>query len=136
MAIPPEIRQQILQVRRDNPHLTAYMSDEQIAALLLQAELTLQVPSDLPGTEGMSAHECGVYAEQLMVSGRWQEAERFFLAQSKKSERETNLDQQAIACTSLGHLCCYRGEMAQSMTLYRRALALAERISNRNLIGS
>jgi len=39
MTISPEIRQQIPKVRGDNPHLTAQMTDEEIAVLLQQAAI-------------------------------------------------------------------------------------------------
>ncbi len=42
MKIPPKIRQQILEVRRNNPQLTANMSDEDIVLLFMQADLTLE----------------------------------------------------------------------------------------------
>ncbi len=48
MAIPPEIRQQILQMRRDDPHLTAHMSDEEIVVLLQQTELTFRIADQNP----------------------------------------------------------------------------------------
>ncbi len=92
--------------------------------------------SDLPDTENLSAQECGIHGEALLVAGRWRDAERFFLAQLEKGKREFNLDQQAKANGSLAHLCRYKGDGAQALTLYRRALFQAEQVNNRRLIGT
>lgn len=151
MKIPPEIQQQILEVRRNNPQLTANMSDEDIVLLLMQADLTLehgkpmtfivqrsgeaQESAGAPDLFTLSVHECGAYGEQLLAAGRWFEAERYFLAQLEKGKEEASLDQQAIAYSLLGTLYCFRGNMDQAMMLYNHALSLAEQVHNLHLVG-
>ena len=118
MEISSEMRQQIQEFRSCNPKLASGMSDEDIVLLLQQAELTLkhgkpmkflvqhpdktkEALDNLDPTK-MSAHECGVYGEKLLVAGQWFEAERYFLAQLEKGKQEDNVNQQALAYRSLG----------------------------------
>jgi len=133
MTIPPEIQPLISQVRRQYPQL-AHLPDESIAELILQTLLE-QHPRGKTDIGSMSAYECGVYGEHLLSTGRWQEAESFFLAQLEKGERENNLDQQMQAYIHLGRLCRDRGDLPHAMTLYQQALTLAEQLGDRRLRG-
>lgn len=137
--------QQILNVRQNNPTLTADMSDEDMAILLQQAELALeqgkpmkfvvqrpgktQIPAGGgPDPSTMSVEECGSYGEKLLVEGRWPDSERYFLAQLEKGKKNVNLEQQAKAYSSLGNVYCFQGNLDQGMVLYSSALLLAEKI--------
>jgi tetratricopeptide (TPR) repeat protein len=149
---PIDLSQQILQVRRDNPQLTANMSDDDITVLLQQADLALEHGKPMrfvvprpgkaqgsvarPDPSTMSAQECGAHGEQLLVEGRWSEAERYFLAQLDKGREIGDLDQQARAHMSLGLVYSYQGDLSQAMMLYRHALSTAERAHNQHLIAS
>ena len=148
---PSDLNQQILKVRQDNPELTADMSDEDIALLLQQADLTVELGKsmtfhvqrpdktketlDQPDPAVMSAHECGVYGEKLLLAGQWFEAERFFLSQLEKAKQEYNPSQQALAYTSLGNIYGFRGNGDQALLLYHHALSLAEQIDDLRLCG-
>ena len=88
MEIPPELRAAIAEARRQGPEV-AQLADEQVAQLIVEAAARQQrAPQGEVDIEGMSAHECGVYGEQLLSTGRWQEGERYFFAQLEKGERE------------------------------------------------
>ena len=84
MDIPTELKPLIAQVRQQHPHLKD-APDEVVGKLLVQApEAWLR--SDMPENPGevdvekFSAEECIAYGERLLNVGRWQAAERFFLA--------------------------------------------------------
>ena len=63
MEISPEIQNQIIKVRQDNPHLTAHMSDEEIVTLLHQADQTIaQTPE---GGFATFVRSQGAYGENL-----------------------------------------------------------------------
>ena len=152
MEISPEVRQQIQEYRRVNPKLASGMSDEDILLLLQQADLTLehgkpmtfvvQRPDKTKETldeldpSKLSAHECGLYGQKLLVAGRWFEAERYFFSQLEKGKAEDDLSQQARAYSSLGSIYGFRGNGDQALSLYCHALSLAEHISDLRLCGN
>lgn len=132
VKFPPEAQAKIRQFRADNSEISPNMSDAEIAAHLIQSELTRLIDN----LDNMSASECGAHGEELLTSGLMQEAERFFRAQFEKSTHEAELNQQVSALVSLGHISFERGDIPQAMTLYRKGLVLAEQINNERLIGS
>lgn len=132
VEFPPEAQAKIRQFRADNSEISANMSDAEIAAHLVQSELTRLIDN----LDNMSASECGAHGEELLTSGLTQEAERFFRAQFEKSTHEAELDQQASALASLGHISFKRGDIPQAMTLYRKGLVLAKQINDERLVGS
>lgn len=132
MKFPPQVQEKIRRFRTDNSKISANMSDAEITAHLIQSELTHLIDN----LDNMSASECGVHGEELLISGLTQEAERFFKAQLKKSTHEAEPYQQALASSSLGRISLKRGDIPQAMTLYRKGLVLAKQINNERLIGS
>jgi len=129
MTIPPEIRPLIFLVRRFDPRLDS-IPDEQLAGFILDAMGEGFPVISQAQMEGMSAYESGVYAEALFVSGRWQETESYFNAQLEKGESESDLEQHADAFSSLGRLCCKRGDMAQARLDFQKAKAYFEAVGN------
>jgi tetratricopeptide (TPR) repeat protein len=130
VEVPPEAQAKIRQFRTDNPEIAVSMSDAEIAAHLIQTELTRL----LDNLDNMSASECGALGEELMISGLTQEAERFFRAQLEKGTRQAQLNQQALALVSLGRMSFERGDIPQAMTLYGNGLVLAQQINDEQLI--
>jgi tetratricopeptide (TPR) repeat protein len=146
MKISPEMRQRIREFRSYNPQLASGMSDEDIVLLLQQADLTFEhgqimkfLVQDPDNTKealdkfdpsNLSAHECGVYGEELLYAGKWFEAERYFLSQLEKGKLEDDLNQQALAYISLGSIYDYRGAGEQALMLFHHALSFAERMHN------
>jgi tetratricopeptide (TPR) repeat protein len=131
VEFPPEAQAQIRQFRADNSEISANMSDAEIAAHLIQSELTRFIDN----LDNMSASECGALGEELLTSGLTREAEQFFRAQFEKSTHKAELDQQALALVSLGRISFKLGDIPQAMTLYRKGLVLAQQINNEQLVG-
>jgi len=136
MAIPPELQQIIAQAKQRMPQL-AHLPDEVVAQLILQAMQEQQAgpPAGSQDLASMSAEELTRAGEQLRNVGRWQEAERYFLQAMENAENANNLQMQTTAATGLASLCLQRGDFPQAMALYQQALALAERFSDRRLMG-
>jgi tetratricopeptide (TPR) repeat protein len=139
MAIPAEIKAQIDMLRQAHRQLRN-LSDEQLIEMIQKQAMLLQkVQGAALGAadmEKMSAQECGAIGQQLLQLGRWQEAERWFLAALEKAERVDDLWWvQGMAVGALGELCARRGEFLQAMALLQQALGLAERHGDRSLQG-
>ena len=73
--------------------------------------------------------------EQLLSTGRWQEAEQVFRQALESALQIGDVRCQTIALANLGSLFMLSGEMAKASTLHRQALALAERSGDRLLVG-
>ena len=120
----------IAQLRAKHTEL-AGVSDEQILTMLEQARSQPPAQGSVQDLDKMGANECGVLGEQLLQTGRWDEAERCFLAALEKSEQAGDLSEQADAAMHLGRLCGRRGDSQQAMTLFQQSLGLAERLGDR-----
>ena len=108
-TVPPDVQEMITYAREKFPELSG-VPDEQVAQLILDAlEEEQNIPPSEVDTATMSAHECGVYGEQLLNNGNWQEAERFFGEQLEKGKQENDLNQQMKASIELGRLSRDRG---------------------------
>jgi len=92
MPIPPELHSLIAQARQKMPQL-ADPSDEQVAQMLMQAMQEQQSTTEVETAEitDVIADECNTYGEQLLNTGQWQEAERYFFAAIEKAEQENDL---------------------------------------------
>ena len=139
MAIPAELKPLIAQVRQQHPELKD-APDEVVAQLIMRSLATHEggaLSQNLlePDIERMSAEECGSYSEHLLATNRWREAERFLRAQVQKAERSNDLLQRCKATGILGLVCMECGDFRQAHTLFQQALALAERLRDRRLIG-
>jgi len=135
-TIPPELERIIAQVRQQNPQLAA-MPDEVVAQMILQAmqEQQARPPAGEQDLEKMSARDILYSGQELMKVGRWDEAEQVLLKGAQKAEKENNAEMQCSALNLLARLCLQRGDFPQAMALYQQALALAERIGDRRLMG-
>lgn len=131
MDIPPEIRQKILQVRQDNPALTANMSDQDVVALLQQADEATandrptafvvwppphsqqtKVAASDQDVEARSMDELIVIGQQLSRAGQWQAAQRALLALSRRAIQANH---------NMGNLYRQQGKTAQAREEYRQA---------------
>ena len=149
MEISSEIRQQILQVRRDNPTLTANMSDEDVLELLRQADqaianerptaFVVQPSQGAPqaetatGTRDLdrrSMDELVVVGQQLAFAGQWQEAEQAFQALLNKAGQAKNVLYESMALLFQGRLCSDRGDQQRALPLFRQALGLAQQTND------
>lgn len=152
-AIPPDIEQQILRVRRDNPGLTANMTDEDIVTLLQQADYALakkrpitvitkrpsqpgkeRTPADRPDLARQSVDELVVHGQKLMAAGQWQEAEEVFFTMERKAEQTNNTHYQSVALLFLGRIYTSHSEFTRAIESFGRALELAERIGDQKTV--
>ena len=121
MDIPPEIQALIPQIRAQYPQLVN-LPDEAVAELILQAMQEQEPPSGEQDMQSMSAEELRSTGQQLLNTGRWQEAEQYYLLALEKSEKDQDYYGMAWAFNYLGRLCRDRGDFSQAMLLYQQAL--------------
>lgn len=151
MDIPPALREQILQVRRDNPQLTANMSDEDILLLLQQADLATAygkplsfrtpVPGGAPGPQPsavqdfdrLSLDELLVIGQKLQDQQRWDAAEKALQTLRSKALQAGNTHFQALGLFFLGKQKSQCGNQPDALALYQQALELARGSGNLQL---
>jgi tetratricopeptide (TPR) repeat protein len=155
MEIPSEIQQQILKVRRDNPTLTANMSDEDILELFRQADQAIandrptafivRTPKDTPQVwttaanhdfEKQSLDELVVVGQQLVYKGQWQEAEQAFRILLTKAYQSNNILYQCLALMFQGRLYSDRGDQQHALGLFLQALSMVEYTDDPKLVSS
>lgn len=74
--------------------------------------------------------------EQLITSGKWQEAARFLQQAAKRADKEHDRHGQLEALKLLCRVYTYHGDYQQAMNISQQALALVEQIGDQRLLGS
>lgn len=148
MEFSPEVQQQILKVRQDNPTLTENMLDKDIVVLLQQADQTLasgkpmaflisrtkdtQANVEKQDLSKMTAKELVLHGEELKKIGQMREAEQIFYDAIERAKQTNDLLYQSWAFQFLGDICKDSGDLSQAVMKYREAMELAEQIGNQD----
>lgn len=121
-----QVRQMVPQFRELSDEQIMDMIPQHLQAILNEMETAQAGAADQANIEKMSAAACGLKGEQLLDSGRWQDAEPWLVAALDKAEKSGDTMNQSLAVRLLGRLCLSRGEYPQAMELSQQALRLAE----------
>jgi tetratricopeptide (TPR) repeat protein len=152
-TVPANLRQQILQARRDNPKLTAKMTDEDILELFQQADQAIandrptvfvvqQAKTASPANptvghsefDNRSMDELIVVGQQLVYDGNWQKAELAYQTLLKKAKQANHIPYQALALLLQGRLYTGQGNQSHALQLFRQALGLAQHVDDLKLV--
>jgi tetratricopeptide (TPR) repeat protein len=144
---------EIMDVRRNNPQLTAKMSDKDILELLQQADQAIandrptafvvrqpdnvqsgQEKSDYQEYDNKSMDELIVVGQRLAYSGQWQNAERAFQTLLNKATQANNIINHSLALLFQGQLYGDRGDQLLALSLFRQALSLAKLTEDLKLV--
>ena len=152
MTASDDLSQQILQVRRDNPELTAKKSDQDILELFKQADQAIandrptffvvqpakktpreQTAADNPDFEKRTMDELIITGQQLAAAGRWQEARQAFQSLLKKARQAHHIFYQSLALLFQGNLYSDIGKQSDALNLFLQALDLAKQTGDAKL---
>jgi tetratricopeptide (TPR) repeat protein len=147
---PPDTRQQIERTRKDNPQLTAKMSDGDILDLLRQADQATE--NDRPTAfisfppkreeppirdsdlHKMSMNELIEQAHEFIFKGSMDAGEKIIRLLDARAEQTNDLFSRSSALMLQGEVCALRGDYRRSLDLLGGALEPVKHSNNHKLL--